>query len=45
MRQRRAVGVAHGDGGDEVTVEHGRAGERQAVAADDGAFVRLRQTG
>ena len=43
MRQRRAVGVAHGDGGDQEAVEHGRAGERQPVAADHARLVRLRE--
>ena len=43
VRQRRAVGVAHGDGGDQEAVEHGRAGERKPVAADHARLARLRQ--
>ena len=41
--ERGAVNVAHGDGGDQVAVQHRRAGERQAVAADDAALIRLRK--
>ena len=41
--ERGAVNVAHGDGGDQVAVQQGCAGERQAVAADDTALVRLRK--
>jgi len=37
------VGVAHGDGGDEITVEQSGAGERQAIASDDRALTRLRE--
>jgi len=44
MGQRRAVHVAHGDRGDEITIEKCRAGERQPVAADDAALVGLRQS-
>ena len=36
--QRRPVHVAHRDGGDEIAVQHRRAGERQASAADHGRF-------
>ena len=43
VRNGGAVHVAHRDGGDEVAVQHGRAGERQPVAADDARFLRLRQ--
>ena len=41
VRERRAVHVAHGDGGDEIAVQHRGAGERAAVAADDARFLRL----
>jgi len=44
MGQRRAVHVAHGDCGDEITIEKRRAGERQRLAADDAALVGLRQS-
>jgi hypothetical protein len=43
MGQRRPMDVAHGDGGDEIAVQNGRAGERQPVAADDAALAGLRQ--
>ena len=43
MGQRRPVHVAHGNRGDEIAIEDRRAGERQPVAANDAALVRLRQ--
>ena len=42
--QRRAMDVAHGDRGDEITVQKCRAGKRQPVAANDAALVGLRQS-
>jgi len=43
MRERGPVDVAHGDGRDQVAVQQGGAGQRQAIAGDDAAFLRLRQ--
>jgi hypothetical protein len=45
VRERGPVHVAHGHCGDEVRIEQGRAGEREPVAADDAALVRLRERG
>ena len=38
MGQRRAVHVAHGDGGDQVAVHRRRAGERHRLPADHNAL-------
>ena len=43
MRHRLAMHVAHGDRGDQIGVEQGRAGKRQMVAADHARFRALRQ--
>jgi len=42
MRQRRAMDIAHRNGGDQIAVEQSRAGQRQVVAADYRALRRRR---
>ena len=45
MRHGLAVHVAHGDRGDEIGVEQGRAGERHVLTADHARFAGLGERG